>query len=246
MIDIPSMVYETMKHERESKTLHPSAIDQCVLQSVFRIKGQTVTHPKSEESKWFLARYGTYEEYFLKAFDGHEVLLLEQPAFRMGEWSGRADFLIEDPNNGDILLVEVKSVNPGAIKRGNIPYKHHKLQVWTYCIMERYGEIGHGFDKAILAYIERWDDNKVPKILQYDVTPMEMELKLTQQRMAQFDDALEQDEYPIRPYETPEKHPWDCTGWNNSIRRREIRCPYFGHCWPGMENAYINTDDFPF
>lgn len=248
MIDIPSMVHETVTSDRYSKHFFPSEIDSCVLKSTYRIKKKERTHPEQAESRWFLKRYGTYEEYFLDAFKKHGVLIAEQPKFKMGNWSGRADFLIQFPPTGGSPhhLVEVKSVNPGAMKRGGPPYKHHKLQVWTYCVMAEQGEVKCEFEKAILAYITRWDDGKVPEIRQYDVTPMQMELDITRQRMTEFEEALALDGFPDKPYHDPEKHPWDCTGWNYRKRRREIRCPYFGHCWPNEEINYTDYDNLPF
>jgi hypothetical protein len=140
-------------------------------------------------------------------------------------------------NEGRWDLVDVKSVSPWA-PSGGLPYVHHLPQIHAYYVLlqdeaerEELWDIGD----AYLVYITRWQDDHVPDMYEYKVTPNEQEIDEVKALMTEFVLWSERDELPPRPYANPEEHPWSCVSYAYNKARKtkewQIRCPYFLNCW---------------
>ena len=81
-----------------------------------------------------------WEEVFAKAFMHKGILIEREVPVRDGEFSGRVDFVINEPATDTLGIVELKTVHPfgyDKIQREGM-YRHHKAQVmWYYHNMKK-------------------------------------------------------------------------------------------------------------
>ncbi|MFC2031448.1 PD-(D/E)XK nuclease family protein [Chloroflexota bacterium] len=252
MIDFKELAYARVTKDHPlSGRLHPSSLSGCIRQEMYRFHGYTKTHRRSAWECWMLDRFGWYEQ----AFRGIGLPSKQQFAVGNEMWSGRIDDLIEIPDGG-MMIVDYKSISPWY--KSKLPLLHNIPQIHAYVWLAE--NMGMKVHSAVLVYIDRWDDSpeknepEPPKIRQYDVTPGAGDLQPVRELMDQFEHWARQNgagpgtaELPDRPYGHPEDHRWDCVAkqWKKWLRTKEwqIRCPYFGHCWPEYVAQYTPVPD---
>lgn len=261
-MNIPKLVKDHIENEHLSVSLHPSGCtsDSCIRQEMYRIHNYAVTEPRKPGESWKLASYGVYEQYIVDAMKKQYGPYFQQQAeFSEGLWHGRVDAVVHKS------LIEIKSVNPWALEKPNLPYRHHVDQLHVYCELLKP-------EKAFLVYIERWQERRlypeeivqalhpahartgivswpdlgVPAIIQFDVTPTREDLAHIRGMMDEMERWAETEELPPRPYATREAHPWNCTAYNKRTRQREVRCPYLSLCWGEVGPYQVNDDEIPF
>jgi hypothetical protein len=239
------MVTSTVLEDRESTSLHPSALGLCIRKQMLRVREYEQSHPMSASKKWELRRFKTYEDYFEDGFTGHDVLVGMHEPLTMGLWSGELDFLIQVGK--ETALVEAKSVKKSGIRWA--PYDHHILQATCYWIMAHEGDLAvAGLNSLYLAYIERWWESKeeVPELAQFDITPTQQQIRETRAAMAAVEEACSVEQLPPLLYVHPEDDPWQCVKAPRRGAPKLVNCEYFSHCWPGMEQQYSEEGTFPF
>lgn len=218
--------------------LHPSSLGSCMKKAMYQFHEQQdkknskpvrwrQTHPMDAATRWRLYRYGWYEKPF-------EDALSKDAAFQVpnsnDRWAWRTDMLmLRDGPDFIWDIVDVKSVSP-YVPTGELPYAHHLPQIHAYYVLE--DKYGVPTGDAYLAYITRWKEGNLPDIYEFKVTPTEQQIEEVKKLMAKYEDWSERDELPPRPYPDPIEHPWDCTYYIKKYKQVEIRCPWFGHCWP--------------
>jgi hypothetical protein len=247
MINFKELAYARVTGDRPlSGKLHPSSLGGCMRQEMYRFHGYTKTHRKSDWECWMLDRYGWYEQAF------RELGLTTKSQFAVSDemWSGRIDDLIERPDGG-WMIVDYKSISPWF--KGKLPHDHNLPQIHSYVWLAE--NMGMDVREAVLVYIDRWDDSpqskppEPPKIRQRDVTPGANDMREIRELMDHFEHWAVQNApepgtaaLPDRPYDHPEDHQWDCVchQWKKWLGTREwqIRCPFFGHCWPEFVAKY--------
>lgn len=234
--------YVTEQRVSESGCLYCSSLGDCTRAEIVRWRHdkavsagnkpeQVRTHPMSDKLSWTLNRYGWYEVPFVQALR-RKGLLMEPPdgdqfRFEKGMWVGKPDALYKE--DGQLHYLEVKSVSPGGLKyrREEGPQFGHQLQVWaTISLMDVQP------NSATIAYITRWYHGKKPVILPFDVTPSSKDIAITTEAMQRFENAAKAEGLPPIPYGDPEEHPYLCTRTEYRPERKEVSCPWFGHCWP--------------
>jgi len=236
MIDFKKLANDSIVRRPSDKpSLWPSELGGCIRKAMYRFHGYEQTHSRSVFENWKLSRFGWYEH----AFDSIKVPGMEvkhQHEVGDGLWHGFIDTLLLDKDEGVVDIVDYKSMSPGqALKR--LPSEHHKPQIWAY------GRLLPDFiiRNYYLVYIDRWYDKseKPPRIQTCLVNPHSSEIESITEEMEHFEHwagiagECEPGTAPLpdKPYESPEEHKWECLyhTWNDAW---EIRCPWFGHCWP--------------
>jgi len=254
MVDLVALVKDYHEQERRSESgkLYPSSLGGCMRKEMIRWHNEQArraekekpypeTHPMDTATRWKLARYGWYEAALINPVlaEYGEHGIFAQRRVEDEHWSGKID-LAFFTNKGH-HLVEIKTISPYAAKHGNLPYNPHKLQLWAYCLLEK-----DPVYKATLFYITRWWESKHdgPELYQFDVTPTEQDLNDVADEMEMYEHWTKQDTLPEVPFDSPEEHAYLCTG--TVKKQREIRCPYFGLCYPDnvdWQGNYVPSDD---
>lgn len=121
-------------------------------------------------SQFYFSIGSTYETLVKRALEREGILLVDEMPIELDigntSVSGRIDFVIEDPNNHDMVLVELKSCG----KLPTQPKYHHLAQLQTYLLLS-------GLPRGLLWYISRSVADYTGKVSQvvFEVEPTEDE-----------------------------------------------------------------------
>ena len=228
-----SEVIKACVADRTSETLHPSGLRACDRRMLLGAAGVEQTNPMDVETKWRLARYGTYEGLLkrgLLAYAGeHAMTLDEQYELNWLDFHGYVDFALRDQYK--TIFIEVKSSKPSAFGKGYMPYESHKAQAQAYYVMDSTSDEMNPDLTTLLFYISRWYDGKKPDFAIYDVTPTEEEYDELKEYMCILQTHKSNGYIPEIPFAHSAEHPFLCSRYDHKRKERVKSCQYFDYCW---------------
>lgn len=198
------------RNEVVRRELHVSDIYQCPRKIIFRIKGipEKITARQFNIFQNGHAVHERIEGYFKKA----GILIDSEQPIKENEMGikGRYDLKFKDPNDNEIKIGDVKSINLRTLRE---PKKEHIAQVMLYMHFE-------GIRKGKLIY----ESKQTQELFYFDV---EYDQITIESILGWFKDMQELVDKGAAPATNNDKNKFPCS-WGADAGSR---CPYYDICW---------------
>jgi hypothetical protein len=184
---------------------------------------ENLSHLQKGSSQFYFALGSTFEQVMEKAFLNAGVYVDSEPRIESYHpelnVSGRIDFVLRDPDDGELVLAELKSCG-GKLPDRPRPYQLAQIKVYMALT---------GMPRGLLWYVSRsiagWDG----KILQraFDVQMTRPELFKVINTMVKGQLHLNANTLPDKPFDMKKSH----CGF----------CPLYPHCWNDDEIKFTSN-----
>jgi CRISPR/Cas system-associated exonuclease Cas4 (RecB family) len=177
---IKELVLEQLKSREGKGTrrefIRASEIGSCPLAVALRLKG---IRPDIPEDKLMVLEIGsklhlTFQEILKNHLTNIEKELVDEEL----KLSGHIDGTMEV--NGELYIVEFKTISPYALRYGNVPYEHHIDQLHAYMYLWNKTQDTR-IEKGLLVYMDKSSGN----IYEYEI-PYEMRMDFLLDRISEI------------------------------------------------------------